>query len=182
MARSTESGAVNDLLALALLVGGVAAWYYLGCWGLVLVASGICILAVALAPEPNQRKTAQVRTALHNNRSRKQNSQREFYDALERLGFETYHDYLVSDIWERTKRRYRESNYLQQCLVCGDCNFVLHHITYERLGHEELLDLIPLCDCHHTRLHELLEEYDLCVKDSHEIVRELQREWAGDRR
>src|SRR5207249_699404 len=101
---------------------------------------------------------------------------------LERLGFESYNDYLDSELWQRTKRRYRVSRSPQQCLVCGDLHYELHHQTYERLGEEEMRDLVPLCDEHHSRLHELLDEDGLCVKDTHVILSELQQKWSRSQR
>lgn len=74
--------------------------------------------------------------------------------ALARLGFKSYAQYLVSDEWKETKRRYRASNKPQSCAVCHAPNVDLHHKTYKRLGHERLDDLTPLCRRHHDELHE----------------------------
>lgn len=63
-----------------------------------------------------------------------------------------YRDYLRSDAWREKRRealvhaRYR----------CQDCmavrNLEVHHLTYERLGHEELSDLRVLYrSCHGER-------------------------------
>jgi len=47
------------------------------------------------------------------------------------------------------------------CLVCGQQWSLrtghLHHVTYMRLGYEDLEDLIPLCAAHHARLHEVFD-------------------------
>jgi len=47
------------------------------------------------------------------------------------------------------------------CLVCGRQWSLrtghLHHVTYMRLGFEEVEDLIPLCAAHHARLHEVFD-------------------------
>ena len=64
------------------------------------------------------------------------------------LGFKSYAAYLRSNHWEQVKRRYRESDRPQRC-PCGARAADLHHLTYERIGREELTDLIALCrDCH----------------------------------
>ena len=66
-----------------------------------------------------------------------------------------YEQYIASEAWKRFREKYRRSEYPQACLVCGDPDFHLHHITYKRLGRELLRDVAPLCrDCHH-RVHEL---------------------------
>lgn len=60
-----------------------------------------------------------------------------------------YYDYIKSIHWENVKNRYRKSKLKQNC-VCGSfTRIVFHHLTYKRLGHERLWDIIPLCwDCH----------------------------------
>lgn len=65
------------------------------------------------------------------------------------LGFENYAEYLHSSHWQEVRRRWRTSSYLQACAQCGDPHYELHHLTYERIGHEDLQDLWPLCRRHH---------------------------------
>jgi len=74
-----------------------------------------------------------------------------FYGKLDALGFKTYSAYLRSAHWRQVKEAYRESDRDQACYCCGDPDDVhLHHKTYERIGHEELDDLVALCPrCHH---------------------------------
>src|SRR5262249_34604482 len=106
--------------------------------------------------------------------SRLEASQREFFARLDELGFQTYEEYLRSDVWRKTKQRYNLSEYPKFCLLCGSKSFELHHRTYERLGHEELYDLVPLCPPHHTALHELLDQNpQLSVKDTHDYLARL---------
>jgi hypothetical protein len=87
-----------------------------------------------------------------------------------------YDAYLVSDTWRaRRKAWYATTPHLLDlvaawltrcgtppaCLVCDqEWNLRsghLHHLTYERLGHEEDEDLVPLCARHHRQLHCALE-------------------------
>ena len=78
-----------------------------------------------------------------------------------------YDAYLVSDAW-RDRRKAWYAAWLTRCgtppacLVCDEewslSSGHLHHLTYERLGHEYDKDLVPLCASHHRRLHRLLEE------------------------
>ncbi len=98
-------------------------------------------------------------------------SQQEYYDSLNRLGFQSLQEYRRSELWRETKRRYRSSDYPQRCLICGSRDFDLHHRSYSRLGDEELFDLVPLCRRHHDQLHELLDPNPkLCVKDTHDYL------------
>jgi len=103
--------------------------------------------------------------------SRRNVSQQEFNDNLNRLGFQSLEEYWRSERWRETKRRYRSSDYPQRCLICGSSHFDLHHRSYARLGKEELFDLVPLCRRHHDQLHELLDPNPkLCVKDTHDYL------------
>ena len=60
-----------------------------------------------------------------------------------------YADYILSKEWASLRRRCKEAD-RHACRVCGTKNELdVHHKTYERLGHEELGDLITLCRrCH----------------------------------
>ncbi len=103
--------------------------------------------------------------------SRRDVSQQESYDSLNRLGFQSLQEYRTSELWRETKWRYRSSDYPQRCLICGSRDFDLHHRTYARLGKEELFDLVALCRLHHDQLHELLDPNPrLCVKDTHDYL------------
>lgn len=69
---------------------------------------------------------------------------------LRRLGFEDYSDYISSETWKSIRYRYFASGCSWEC-PCGVTEHLqLHHLTYDRVGGEELLDdLQPLCgDCH----------------------------------
>lgn len=78
-----------------------------------------------------------------------------------------YDAYLVSDTW-RARRKAWYTAWLTRCgtppacLVCDRewrlRSGHLHHLTYERLGHEDDDDLVPLCARHHRQLHRVMEE------------------------
>lgn len=64
--------------------------------------------------------------------------------------------YLRSIEWQELRKAvlYRDS---YACKVCGVTHQLeVHHITYERLGKEELSDLVTICRKHHQQLHDLL--------------------------
>ena len=72
-------------------------------------------------------------------------------DYLQRI---FYADYIKSKVWKK-KRNERLSFDGYRCRQCGSAqNLRVHHITYERLGHEEMDDLITLCKDCHAKVHE----------------------------
>jgi hypothetical protein len=74
---------------------------------------------------------------------------------LRRQGYGNYRVYLLSPHWAQIRRDYRESDLPQECF-CGESDGVqLHHLTYERIGAERLLDLTPLCAPCHALVHVL---------------------------
>jgi 5-methylcytosine-specific restriction endonuclease McrA len=69
----------------------------------------------------------------------------------------SYADYLKTDWWMalRTKA-YKKAGY--RCQLCNNRNNIaVHHRTYERLGNEDLDDLIVLCKECHGKFHEVLK-------------------------
>ena len=73
---------------------------------------------------------------------------------LRGLGYKSYPHYLASRHWIELRRRYRESDLPQEC-ICGEEHVQLHHLTYERIGAEDLADLTPLCKRCHAMAHAL---------------------------
>jgi hypothetical protein len=97
-----------------------------------------------------------------------------FSDQLTRLGFSSYDQYLASEHWTNFRKRYCRSARPQHCLVCQDRNFQLHHCTYDRLGKENLDDVVPLCSPHHDAVHLWLKSTGrVFVEHSHEAIDHL---------
>lgn len=71
------------------------------------------------------------------------------------LGYQGYADYIGSPHWVKVKAAYRGSELPQDCAICGCEEVDLHHLTYERVGAEELSDLSPLCRTCHDLIHVL---------------------------
>jgi hypothetical protein len=68
-----------------------------------------------------------------------------------------YDVYLLTHHWERTRALALRA-FGARCRYCDgkfsdDAPIHIHHLTYERLGHERLTDLIPLCAPCHERWH-----------------------------
>lgn len=82
-----------------------------------------------------------------------------FHDRLQTLGFQTYDEYLQSEHWKSFKKKYRSSGLPLRCKVCGLGPIQLHHVTYERLGKENVTDVRALCRFHHTEVHRILKEH-----------------------
>jgi hypothetical protein len=149
-------------------------------WALMEEHENLTVMCQALRSENHELKYRELKSknrpapVSHSTGNRRETSQREFFDNLDELGFQTYEEYLRSDLWRETKSRYINSEYPHFCLVCGSKSFDLHHRTYERLGHEELYDLVPLCNPHHTALHKLLDQNpELSVKDTYDYLARL---------
>jgi 5-methylcytosine-specific restriction endonuclease McrA len=64
-----------------------------------------------------------------------------------------YNEYLESSEWH-SKRRAVIRRASGMCEGCGErrCTQV-HHLTYERAGHEMLFDLVAVCDQCHDEIH-----------------------------
>jgi 5-methylcytosine-specific restriction endonuclease McrA len=63
-------------------------------------------------------------------------------------GFD-YREYLASDAWDQIRRKVwnRARNRCERCKERPVSD--VHHLTYERIGHERMEDLIALCrPCH----------------------------------
>ena len=79
---------------------------------------------------------------------------------------QVYDEYMGSPEWAARRRRWygdeRRSN--EGLVHCGVCQRVcghdsqLHHLTYDRLGHEEHEDLIALCKRCHYRVERYFAE------------------------
>jgi hypothetical protein len=73
------------------------------------------------------------------------------------ISVKEYALYLKTPHWQEFRERYYVSQLLQECFVCGNPKFELHHHTYVRLGQEGLHDVVPLCDTHHRDVHKAVK-------------------------
>ena len=67
---------------------------------------------------------------------------------------ENYKQYLETSHWQDVRKdKLKEAKY--RCQLCGNTNTELHvhHNTYERIGNEEMSDLIVLCEDCHKKFH-----------------------------
>lgn len=79
---------------------------------------------------------------------------------LRQLGYASYADYLRSPAWADVRKRYfkRQKGFVGCSLCPSSDRIMLHHRTYERVGAEELDDLVPLCPTCHEFVHGLERE------------------------
>lgn len=62
--------------------------------------------------------------------------------------------YLKSEKWKGLRRRAIDRADFK-CERCGSAvNLEVHHLTYKRFGHEELDDLVVLCNSCHNQIHQ----------------------------
>jgi len=65
-------------------------------------------------------------------------------------------EYLQSPKWKELKQA-KLDQVGHKCEFCGAISHLhLHHITYDKLGDEDLSDLAILCDKHHKQIHDKL--------------------------
>lgn len=85
-----------------------------------------------------------------------------------------YNRYIKSEKWAKRKADYY-STHRRACAV-ADCStsaiLHLHHITYDRLGHEHDDDLIPLCEFHHALVHNIEKSQGVKLRTATEMVTE----------
>lgn len=68
---------------------------------------------------------------------------------------QAYQEYLNSEGW-KAKRAMILNMWGNRCALCNEGGELhLHHRTYERKGNEDPYDLIPLCQPHHERFHDI---------------------------
>lgn len=69
-----------------------------------------------------------------------------------------YQEYLLSDHWEKMRRRalYHDGYKCADCMTAETLQ--IHHLSYLRIGHERMTDLITVCEsCHLARHPEVRE-------------------------
>lgn len=95
--------------------------------------------------------------------------------SFRKLGFKSYHEYLKSDHWKDFRRRYFACH-KRRCSICGKTKRIeLHHITYARLGHEQMDNVRPLCHFCHALTHRTVDSGVPLAKAHTEARRQRDR-------
>ncbi len=87
-----------------------------------------------------------------------------------------YEEYLKSEYWYALVRAKRHS-VGNKCEKCGSTHRLeVHHLTYERLGQEKLMDLQVLCSYHHKQVHGIETLSGQMMKRKHDILKGILRQ------
>jgi len=74
------------------------------------------------------------------------------------LDWSKYHRYINSPEWRARRKTY----FQKHPPICARCktgeHIHLHHMTYDRLGEELDVDMVPLCEPCHDQVHKLHRE------------------------
>lgn len=88
--------------------------------------------------------------------------------------FGTYYD---SEQWVRTRTRIllRDDHLCQACHAPAEC---VHHIVYDRLGQENDLDLISLCNSCHDKIHKEQRAFHNLFRMPPWQIKRMRDSWA----
>jgi len=101
---------------------------------------------------------------------------------LREMNFRDYDEYLASPHWRATRQRFSDMHQDRRCFACGrrDGQLDLSHRSYDRLGHEDLTDLVWLCPDDHRAVHEVDNwANDLGLATDYVRLRHLDPQWQA---
>lgn len=76
-----------------------------------------------------------------------------------------YQDYIDSERWRSRRNRFL-AEHGRACRMCGATKKIhVHHLTYERIGHELDDDLMVLCPNHHRDVHKYIRKHRLSIRE-----------------
>ena len=92
-----------------------------------------------------------------------------------------YHEYIQSEEWQKTRRRYIKRAYQKssvRCKLCAcDGPIDLHHLTYARLGREHTKDLLGLCRECHDLIHSLMKVDGESKAILPKVIKQARKKW-----
>lgn len=96
---------------------------------------------------------------------------RGFRERLRDAGFQSYKEYLQSELWRQKKAEFFQVR-PRRCWVCNsEDQFEVHHKTYERVTCERLDDLVGLCGKCHDKVHLVCKNKPwIALEDAHKEV------------
>jgi hypothetical protein len=91
---------------------------------------------------------------------------------LWRLGYQSYEAYLASPHWYAFWHAYY-SYHPHICFITGLPASDLHHVSYERLGHENFDDVIPVSHLAHELIHHVSKVYGIPLLKAHLFLKDV---------
>lgn len=97
-------------------------------------------------------------------------------DSLERLGMRNLKEYWASELWAKTKARFRAYKAIKyRCYACHSTNqLALHHRNYERLGCEDRKDCVWMCSGCHDAVHALVAQFGIKIHRATKFIQQEQ--------
>lgn len=91
-----------------------------------------------------------------------------------------YKTYLQSAEWQKKRNeRLKIDDY--KCQKCGrPFDLQVHHLTYDRIGHEDMCDLITLCKHCHARIEEYKTKYRLAGVENYGEYRQTKKKHSDN--
>jgi hypothetical protein len=101
-----------------------------------------------------------------------QRTWKERENVLRGAGFQSYDEFLKSDIWQEIKAKASHRKFYQECFLCSSREGIeLHHMSYKKLvGKHSLANILPCCRRHHQEIHDLAKELKTSVKSASKKV------------
>jgi 5-methylcytosine-specific restriction endonuclease McrA len=96
--------------------------------------------------------------SLEKRRATKTTSTSTLFPSATRLSTEEYHNYLQSPEWKKKVSLIKQRDKVCQ-LTGATTQLEVHHITYDRLGNEDLSDLVLLSRSAHQSVHDYYGSY-----------------------
>ena len=93
-----------------------------------------------------------------------------------------YNEYMLSPEWKekRIAVAQREDHVCQMCGQKVLVKYHIHHKTYARFGHEDLNDLMFLCEQCHSKLHRDKDKANGVVRKPIQRPKKVQDEWWSE--
>jgi hypothetical protein len=89
-----------------------------------------------------------------------------------------YNQYIQTEHFKNLKKKYNESGLSKICQKCNrNISYEFYHRTYKRLGHEHLIDIIPVCKKCHNESQNVLS---IRKKGKKKILRKLLYPYCFD--
>jgi hypothetical protein len=90
---------------------------------------------------------------------------------LKEMGFSSYSEYLSSKLWKYIKNKAKRKEAFKYCVICGGEDINLHHIEYNHIDKNTLVNIIPTCFSCHQKIHKEANKNNISLKSAVKIVK-----------